>query len=103
MKQTSLLPEPEFFPILPKANTAAAQALDDLCEGAITQLDWLRDKKSWRLSAAVKELDYLGWQPVSILVRTEGWKNPIARYSLHEQALQAAYTLRHKGGGHASE
>jgi len=103
MSQLSLLPEPEFFPILPPANTAAAQALHDLCAGDLTQIDWLQSGNGWRLAAAVKELGYLGWEPVSILVKAAGWKRPIARYSLTQRALQAVFTLRQKGGKHASE
>lgn len=89
---------------MPPANSAAAKALHDLCAGDVTQLDWLKSGKGWRLSAAVKELDYLGWQPQSILLKCEGWCNPIARYSLHEKAKQAAFKLRNGGGGgHANQ
>ena len=100
MKQTSFLPEPDFFPIPPKPNSAAAQALDDLCNGDLTQIDWLNSGNGWRLAAAVKQLDYLGWEPQSIRVKCNGWGRPIARYSLTERASKAAYTLRH-GGDHA--
>lgn len=103
-EQNELFDLPAFCPILPPANSAAAQALADLCAGDVTQIDWLRDGKGWRLSAAVKELDYLGWEPVSVLVQSEGWPRPIARYSLHTRAKQAAHTLRNRGGAaHASE
>lgn len=103
-EQSELFDLPAFCPILPPVNSAAAQALHDLCAGDLTQLDWLEHGHGWRLSAAVKELGYLGWEPMSILVKTEGWGRPIARYSLHAKAKQAAYTLRHGGGAdHASE
>lgn len=103
-EQNELFDLPAFCPILPPANTAAAQALADLCAGDVTQIDWLQQRKGWRLSAAVKELDYLGWEPVSVRVQSEGWPRPIARYSLPAKAKQAAHTLRNRGGAaHASE
>ena len=103
-EQNELFDLPAFCPILPPSNSAAAQALADLCAGDVTQIDWLQQRKSWRLAAAVKELGYLGWEPVSVLVQCEGWPRPIARYSLRERAKQAAHTLRNRGGAaHASE
>lgn len=84
--------------MLPPANSAAAKALHDLCAGDLTQLDWLKSGDGWRLSAAIKALGYLGWQPKSVLVKCNGWGRPIARYSLHDKAKQAAHTLRHGGG-----
>lgn len=100
-EQLSFLPTPEFCPILPPVHSAAAQALDDLTKRDLTQLEWLEDGKGWRLAAAVKELGYLGWEPQSILVKCNGWGNPIARYSLHAKAKQAAYTMRQQGGANA--
>ena len=97
-EQLSFLPNPEFCPILPPPNSAAAKALDDLLAQDLTQIDWLRDGKGWRLAAAVKELGYLGWEPKSILVQCGEWKNPIARYSLPTKAKQAAHTMRKQGG-----
>jgi len=103
-EQNELFDLPAFCPILPPANSAAARALVDLCAGDLTQIDWLDQGKGWRLAAAVKELDYLGWQPQSILVTCNGWPRPIALYSLLTKAKQAAHTLRNRGGGaHASE
>jgi hypothetical protein len=103
-EQNELFDLPAFCPILPPPNSAAAQALADLCAGDVTQIDWLQQRKGWRLAAAVKELGYLGWEPVSVRVQCKGWPRPIARYSLGERAKQAAYTLRNRGGdAHASE
>mgnify|MGYP003383210625 CR=1 FL=1 len=96
-EQLSFLPTPEFSPLLPSHGSAAEQCLCDLLERDLTQLDWLQSGHGWRLAAAVKELGYLGWEPQSIRVQCEGWKRPIARYSLLPKAKQAAYTLR-KGG-----
>ena len=99
-EQLSFLPKPEFCPILPPVNSAAAQALEDLLARDLTQIDWLRERKGWRLSAAVKALGYLGWEPRSIMVQHPEWPNAIARYSLPEIAKKAAYTMR-QGGAHA--
>lgn len=93
-EQLSFLPTPVFCPILPPANSAAALALDDLLKGDLTQIDWLKAGKGWRLAAAIKELDYLGWCPNSIRVKCNGWSRKIARYSLPEKAKQAAYAMR---------
>ena len=98
-EQLSFLPTPRFCPILPPSHSAAAQALDDLLQRDLTQLDWLESGNGWRLAAAVKELDYLGWEPQSIRVKCQGWGRKIARYSLPQKAKQAAYTMR--GGAHA--
>lgn len=93
-EQLSFLPTPVFCPILPPANSDAALALDDLLKGDVTQIDWLQAGKSWRLAAAIKVLDYLGWCPRSIFVKCEGRSRKIARYSLPEKAKQAAYGMR---------
>ncbi len=97
-EQSEMFDLPAFCPILPPPNSAAEQALIDLCAGDLTQIDWLKSGKGWRLAAAVKALDYLGWEPQSIRVRCNGWGCKIARYSLLPKAKQAAYTLFGKGG-----
>lgn len=97
-KQLSFLPTPIFCPMLPPVHSAAAVALADLLTGDVTQIDWLKAGKGWRLAAAIKELDYLGWEPSSILVQCGEWKNPIARYSLPLKAKQAAYIMRQQAG-----
>lgn len=93
-EQLSFLPTPEFCPILPTAGSQAAQALEDLVNGDITQLDWIPPNsfKGWRLSAAIKELDYLGWEPRGIFVEC-GRKRPIKRYSLPAKAKAAYFTM----------
>ena len=102
-EQLSFLPTPEFSPLLPPHGSAAEQCLYDLLERDLTQIDWLQSGNGWRLAAAVKELGYLGWEPKSIRVTCNGWSRPIARYSLHDKAKQAAFTLRYGGGAdHAS-
>lgn len=100
-EQLSFLPPMPFCPLLPPHGSAAEQALNDLLERDITQIDWIAERKGWRLAAAIKVLDYLGWEPKSIRVRHLEWRNAIARYSLHEKAKQTAYTMRKQGGANA--
>ena len=95
-EQLSFLPDEPFFACLPPTGSQAETALFDLLERDLTQRDWLREVKGWRLAAAVKELDYLGWQPKSIRVGRE------ARYSL-PQAAKAFYFRMSKGGVDATE
>jgi hypothetical protein len=103
-EQLSFLPAPDFSPLLPPHGSAAEQCLYDLLERDLTQPDWLREGKGWRLAAAVKELGYLGWEPQSIRVRCGGWGRKIALYSLTPKAKRAAYLLLKRGGaGHASQ
>ena len=99
--QLTLLETPAFCPKLPTAGTRTAQALADLVEGDITQLDWLPPNpfKGWRLAAYIKDLDYLGWEPESVFVKC-GQKKPIKRYSLKAKAKAAYYTLT-RGGADA--
>jgi len=99
-EQLSFLPTPAFCPILPPVGSAAETALNDLLSRDLTQIDWLNERKGWRLSAAVKSLDYLGWEPDSILIQHPEWPNAIARYSLPLKAKQAAAMMQ--GGNHAS-
>ena len=101
IEQLSFLPPAPFCPLLPPHGSAAAQALTDLLARDLTQIDWLKERKGWRLSAAVKSLGYLGWEPKSIMVQHREWPNAIARYSLPEKAKQAASTMRKQGGAHA--
>jgi hypothetical protein len=97
-EQLSFLPSLPFCPTLPPAHSAAAKALDDLLQGDLTQLDWLATGNGWRLAAAVKELDYLGWEPKSIRVKCNGWGKQIARYSLPEKSKQVASAMRQQRG-----
>ena len=99
-KQFSLIQEPPFCPILPPKHTAAEQALFDLLErDNINHIEWIQEGKGWRLGAAIKQLGYLGWEPESVMMKCPGWKRAIARYSLHQQAKQAASAM-FQGGGH---
>jgi hypothetical protein len=96
-EQLSFLPTPAFCPILPPVNSAAETALNDLLARDLTQIDWLNERKGWRLSAAVKQLDYLGWEPDSIMIQHADWPNAIARYSLPAKAKQAVAAMRQRG------
>ncbi len=88
MAQGELFQCPKFTPTIPTAGTRAALALDDLKRRPITQLDWLRPGRGWRLAAAVKELDYLGWPVRSERVKVAQCARPIALYSLPPEALE---------------
>ncbi|MDD5001775.1 hypothetical protein [Rhodoferax sp.] len=102
-QQIPMFEGPAFCPLLPPSGSAAETALNDLLARDLTQIDWLNERKGWRLAAAVKSLDYLGWEPQSIMVQAAGWPNAIARYSLPQKAKQAAALMRQQGGNHASE
>lgn len=93
-EQNELFDLPAFCPILPPAGSGAETALIDLVTRDLTQMDWLESGNGWRLAAAIKELDYLGWEPISIRVPYAGCKRPIARYSLSVRAKQAAAALQ---------
>jgi hypothetical protein len=99
-EQLSFLPTPVFCPILPPSGNAAKTALNGLLARNLTQIDWLNKSKGWRLSAAVKSLDYLGWEPKLIMGQNPEWPKEIARNSLPAKAKQAA-TLMRQGVNHA--
>lgn len=99
-EQIPMFEGPDFCPLMPPKGSAAENALNDLLTRDLTQIDWLSERKGWRLSAAVKSLDYLGWEPKSIMVQHPAWPNAIARYSLPEKAKQVAAAMR-QGGDHA--
>ena len=100
-EQLSFLPPMPFCPLPPPHGSAAEKALYDLLERDLTQIHWIAERKGWRLAAAVKVLGYLGWEPKSIRVKHPSCLSAIARYSLHEKAKKAAYTMRKQGGAHA--
>lgn len=98
-EQLSFLPPPPFCPILPKPYSKAWLALVDMVDGPITQIDWLNMGRGWRLSAAFKALDYLGWPLDSEWVLAEGCPSPIKRYFLLPAGLSLALE---KLGRHAT-
>ena len=96
--QLSLLPEPPFCPKSPNPNSPEAAALVALAErGELTQVDWLARGRGWRLAASIKELDYLGWEPDSNLLKREGWPRPIAVYQLPVKAKRLVTQLLSRG------
>jgi hypothetical protein len=100
-EQLSFLPTLDFCPLLPPHGSAAEQALHDLLARDITTPDWIAERKGWRLAAAIKELDYLGWEPISVMLQCPEWSNPIARYSLSAKAKRAFFAMNQKGAVHA--
>ena len=97
-EQVEMFDLPTFCPLLPPKNSATEQVLHSLLERDLTQLEWLKAGNGWRLAAEIKELDYLGWEPISIRVKCNGWGRKIALYSLPPKAKQAAFALYQQGG-----
>ncbi len=65
----------------PSPNSLAGRALAEMLRGNhLRQSEWL--EHSWRLAAAIKELDYLGWPVVSMPVQIPTKRRPIADYCL---------------------
>ena len=97
-EQVEMFDLPTFCPLLPPKNSATEQVLLSLLERDLTQLEWLKAGNGWRLAAEIKELDYLGWEPISIRVKCNGWGRKIALYSLPLKAKLAAFALYQQGG-----
>lgn len=77
----------------PSQNSLAGRVLAVLLKGRrLRQLEWLEN--SWRLSASIQELKYLGWPVISVPVQIPGRKRPIAEYCL------PAFMLRAVGAQH---
>lgn len=83
-KQLSLLPTAELCPSWPSEKSRENVALSLLFKGALNQLEWLRLGHGWRLAAVIKNLDYMGWRPVSNLISVGNQKN-IASYEFPEE------------------
>lgn len=96
-EQLSFLPEPTFCPKSPNPNSAEYSALLALLEGELTQIEWLKHGMGWRLAAAIKELDYFGWEPESILLKRDGWTKPIFVYQLPVKAKRLIKQLQSRG------
>lgn len=77
----------------PSPDSLAGRALADMLQGKhLRQSEWL--EHSWRLAAAIKELDYLGWPVVSMPVQIPTRQRPIADYCL------PGWVLREVGARH---
>jgi len=100
-EQISFLPTPPLSPSMPSAYSKAWLALLDLTQGPLTQIDWLNMGRGWRLSAAFKELGYLGWPLDSEWVQAETWPQPIKRYWLKPEGLTLA--IEWLRGAHAQQ
>ena len=85
-KQLSFLPEPIYSPQWPNKSTLACQVLTRLLDGEhLTQISFGFD--SWRLSAHIKELDYLGWPIDRDDVTSPNRKRPISKYWLDPEII----------------
>jgi len=100
-EQIPMFDGPAFCPLMPPHGSLAERALFDLAERDLTTPEWDDEGNGWRLAAAVKDLDYLGWEPDSIRVKYKGCKRPIAQYSLPAKAKQAIAAMRQGGIDHA--
>lgn len=89
-EQLTFLPKPPLCPSMPTAYSRAWLALRDLSEGPLTQIDWLKMGRGWRLSAAFKELGYLGWPLQTEWVESPAWPKPIKRYFLQPEGVDLA-------------
>jgi len=88
-EQLPMFERPPFCPSMPSPGTLPEQALHDLAKSSeLSQINWLQAGHGWRLGAAIKVLNYLGWCVESVLATPPGRKRPIAFYSLSEQAKQ---------------
>lgn len=73
----------------PSPDSLAGRVLAVLLKGRrLRQLEWLEN--SWRLSASIQELKYLGWPVISVPVQIPGRKRPVAEYCLPRWALREA-------------
>jgi hypothetical protein len=98
-EQLELLPPAPFKAFLPSPNTLEEDALIELVANpAVTQEQWVRRRKSWRLAAVIHKLNEAGWCIKSTPIPGT---NGQASYSLTRKAKQAAYRLfeRQKRGG----
>ncbi len=92
-EQLSLLPELPFSPKWPEPSTLPGQVLKRLLTGErLTQPSFGLNK--WRLSAYIKELDYLGWPIKRMDVQNPHGSHPIREYWLDAKTIQAALLLR---------
>lgn len=86
-KQLSFLPESIFSPQWPNTSTLARQVLTRLLNGEhLTQISF--GFHSWRLSAHIKELDYLGWPIDRDDVTTSNRERPISKYWLDPEIIE---------------
>jgi hypothetical protein len=78
----------------PSPDSQAGIALAEMLTGKhLRQAEWLHI--GWRLAAAIKELNYLGWPVVSVLVEVSTRKRAIADYSLPQWVLREVGALPH--------
>ena len=97
-EQAEMFDLPVFCPLLPPKDSTTGQAVVSLVARYLAQFELLKAGNGWRLAAEIKELDYLGWEPISIRIKVNGWGRKIARYALSPKAKQAAYMLYQQGG-----
>ena len=96
-EQLELFDKPPIAPTLPGRRTLAYQVLLHLLAGeAVTQPLWLDLQGSWRLSASIKVLGYLGWPVLSATIPAptpETPKRKIAEYRLAREGIEVGREL----------
>lgn len=95
-QQISLLPTAEFCSIWSSEKSRENVALNLLFDGALNQLEWLKLGHGWRLAAVIKNLDYMGWRPLSKLLSIGNQRN-IACYELPEEIRKITKSSSHRG------
>ena len=89
--QLPLIPTPALSPTMPSRTTKAWLALNDLLDAPLTQPQWLRMGRGWRLAASINRLLDLGWPITSCWVLPPHYTNPIKRYWLEPEGKRLAY------------
>lgn len=97
-EQLTLIPEPEFSPIWPSHTTIAGRVLNELLQGEwLDHQDLIAGCSSWRLSAYVKTLKYMGWPVESFPKPAPSEQCPgrsIAVYALPPAVIEKVQSLR---------
>lgn len=83
---------PSIEPQAPSRGTRAWMCLYDLLTvGTLNQCDYYGHRACWRLSAAVKALDYLGWPIKSVMDYHPKREHQIAFYTLANSVRDIAW------------
>ena len=88
-EQMSFLPKPKFNPQWPNKSTKPGAALVRMLSGEkLTQPSF--GLTQWRLSAYIKDLDYMGWPIKKADVPNPHGQHPIRQYWLDDETIRAA-------------
>jgi hypothetical protein len=88
-EQMTFLPKPKFNPHWPNRATFPGEALERMLAGErLTQPTFGLTR--WRLSAYIKDLDYMGWPIQRADVPNPHGQHPIRQYWLDGETIRAA-------------